>query len=906
VLYLLGGEFVTGELKDSDRPDILRWQSPAFAGPFEFFVDRVKSIHWPAAVTRPAPRGEYCFTLAGGDVLFGSLVDLDENEAVFDAASIGRIHVERSTLQRIDRWRQSADLVFWGPNGLADWRESAPNGWREEGGVIETDKPGAAIFGDLGLPAQAAVDIEISWTHRPDFVLALGVDAQEKAGKSEFRLEVWDGELVAVRETEREADLAPVQRLSTLLGRAALQTDFRQTGQRPLPKEVPEPGRLHVLILLDQERGRMSVLTPDGKRLAEVDQPVPSPRSRAGLTLTNLHSHLRLERLRIGRWNGTLPVEVPANTPRVQRDDGTILSGDVTRFDPESKEFIVRGEGKESRLAADRISGIVFSHPDQDRHREVLAVTRDGVRLSGNVLKVNRGEVWLDVTGIKDPLRLPVAILRSLVALQPGRESKPQARGNRTGRLEVEGAQLSGRLADGEPQPGAGCLHWQPSASASASPLRTGVSGRIVYKEPPPPPTIPQVRQAMAAPNVVIVNGVARVVARSINAPQGPAPAAKRPALHLRTGDVIPSEVTRIDEAGVTIKSSVSEKTFVPHDKIMAVELASDTAVSVRLTKAKRDRLLTLPRMQRDSPPTQLIRSRTGDYLRGRVLSMDEKTLQVEVRLETKEVPRDRVSRIIWLHADDREPSKEPAGPVKEERETRVQAVCGDGIRLTFSAERLVDAMLVGTGDVLGACRVRLADVDQLLIGGAIEKAAAQLAYQQWKLTNAPEPRESPAEGDSPAGGMNLGMDSPLVGKPAPDFTLDLISGKPFHLAESKGSVVVLDFWATWCGPCMQAMPQVERVAEEFKERGVQFFAVNLQETAEQIKTTLERHKLHPMVVLDREGTIAEKYKANAIPQTVIIDREGKIVRLFVGAGPHFDDQLREALQALVPDADKK
>jgi thiol-disulfide isomerase/thioredoxin len=906
VLHLSGGESVTGELKDTDRPDILRWQSPSFTDPFEFFVNRVSSIEWPAPANRIAPKGDYCFTLAGGDLIFGSLVDLNENEAVLDVAPIGRIHVLRSALQRIDRRRQSADLVYWGPNGLADWHESAPNGWREDGGVIETKKPGAMIFGDLGLPGQAAIEVEISWTNRPDFVLAIGVDAQEAVGKSGFRLEVWDGELVAVRETEREADVAPAQRLSSLAGRVALEATFRQPGQRPMPTEAPEPGRLHALILLDQERGRMSVFTPDGKLLAEVEQPSPTPRPRTGLALTNLRNDLRLERLRIARWNGSRPVEVPANTPRVQRDDGTILSGDVTRFDPASGEFILRSEGKESRLNADRISGIVLSHSDDVRHREVRVVTQDGIRLSGSVLKVEHGEVWMEVKAVQEPLRLPVSVLRSLVALQPGRESIPHARGERTGRLEVDGARLAGRLVDGGSQPGAGCLHWQPSASASASPLRTGVSGRIVYKEPPPQPRIPQTRQTMLAPNVVIVNGVARVVARSINAPQIPAQPAKRLALHLRTGDVIPSEVTRIDEAGVTFKSSFSEKTFVSHDQVMAVELAPDTAVSVRLTKAKRERLLTLPRMQKDSPPTQLIRSRTGDYLRGRVVSMDEKTLQVEVHLETKEVPRDRVSRIIWLQADERGPSRGLAGPVEGERGTRVQAVCSDGIRLTFSAERLVDATLLGTGEVLGTCRVRLAEVDQLLIGGDIEKAAAQLAYQQWKLKNAPEPRESPAEGDSPDGGRDLGLDSPLVGKPAPDFTLDLITGKPFHLAESKGNVVVLDFWATWCGPCMQAMPQVERVAEEFKERGVQFFAVNLQETAEQINATLERHKLHPTVVLDREGTIAEKYKANAIPQTVIIDREGKIVRLFVGAGPHFDDQLREALQALVPALDKK
>ena len=345
--------------------------------------------------------------------------------------------------------------------------------------------------------------------------------------------------------------------------------------------------------------------------------------------------------------------------------------------------------------------------------------------------------------------------------------------------------------------------------------------------------------------------------------------------------------------------------------------------------------------MQKDSPPTHLIRSKDGDFLRGRILDMDDKRLSIEIRLEAKEIPRDRIAQIIWLHPDElkevtdnvtggvspsakasdgndattsntkptnREADADPLAksdensPSKHVEATRVQALRSDGIRLTFSPDMLEDKTLSGKSDVLGACRTELAQVDQLLIGAEIEKAAASLAYHKWKLHHATEPKiAQDVDGQSPDG-RAPGLDSPLVGKPAPDFELPLLggNGKKFHLAESKGHIVVLDFWATWCGPCLQTMPLVEKVIEDFADAGVQLVGVNLEEQAKQITSTMDRHKLHLTVAMDQDGVVAGKYEASAIPQTVVIDREGKIVRLFVGGGPHLAEQLREVLRELL------
>jgi len=925
VLNLPSGSFAAGELRDSARPGVIRWQANGLVSPLEFPLSRLSAIHWPPPATWPKPGGDLCFELAGGDVLFGSMAAFDGKEAALDVSRVGRVHVQTSQIRRIYRWRDGSDLIYLGPNGLNGWRETVPlrppagsrvvvnqainvnpqraqtvrvepppaqQGWHEEAAQILTDQEGASIQGDFGIPARASIEFELSWKAKPDFVLALGTSDKDDALKHAFRFEAWGSDLVVQRELEKEADLAVVQEIG------------------------PGPGRTHLHVYVDQPEGQILVFSEQGRQLASLKVGGPKSAVLPGVYLANLRGDLRLESLRIARWSGDLPREVKADQSRIHRADGSIVYGQVTGFDPASKEFLIRSDSGESRIAQDKISTVFVSSPaDEPKPRAVRAAYVDGTQFSGDLDKVENGALVMTIPGVKESLRLPLTGLRSLVVLKHPDEP-PLARDGSTGRLEIDGLRLPGKLVDGREQPGSSCLTWRPLASETASALEPGVSGRIIYKEPPPP----------APPRTTVQNGMMggmRIVGRA--APQPPQgagnmvmrfaaalaespstttaqPSEERRSLFLRDGDVIPSVVTRIDENGVWFRTSLSASTFVAHEKVKAVELAVETpsAATIRLPRTKFDRLLTLPRMQKASPPTHLVRSRNGDYLRGRVSKMDDKTLNIEVRLEDKEIPRERVSRIIWLHADELDPAAKAVRRAGPSAATRVQALRNDGVRLTFLAEKFAGTTLSGKSDVLGPCQVAVRQVDQLLIGAAIEQAAAQLVFQQWKLKNAPEPKYVTAGEDSGGEGGDSGTESPLVGKPAPDFELELVGGNRFHLADSKGNVVVLDFWATWCGPCLQAMPQVQRATAEFKDKNVRLVAVNLQETAAQVTALLDRQKLVLTVALDRDGIVADKYKAVAIPQTVIIDRDGKVARLFVGGGPHLQDQLRDALKAVL------
>jgi peroxiredoxin len=143
------------------------------------------------------------------------------------------------------------------------------------------------------------------------------------------------------------------------------------------------------------------------------------------------------------------------------------------------------------------------------------------------------------------------------------------------------------------------------------------------------------------------------------------------------------------------------------------------------------------------------------------------------------------------------------------------------------------------------------------------------------------DPRPIPA----PFEEQDEGNPEDLIGEDAPDFKIALLDGKDFKLSAAKGkNIVVLDFWATWCGPCVKAMPEVRAATDALKNKGVILVAVNQGERPGQIMKFLKKRKWDGLTVgLDPESDIADQFGVEGIPQTVIIDKEGVIREVHVG-----------------------
>jgi thiol-disulfide isomerase/thioredoxin len=119
-------------------------------------------------------------------------------------------------------------------------------------------------------------------------------------------------------------------------------------------------------------------------------------------------------------------------------------------------------------------------------------------------------------------------------------------------------------------------------------------------------------------------------------------------------------------------------------------------------------------------------------------------------------------------------------------------------------------------------------------------------------------------------------------GKPAPDFTQNDVNGKPISLSSLKGKVVLIDFWASWCGPCRKENPNVVKLYEKYKDAGFTILSVSLDDNKVSWMTAIEKDKLvwpnHVSDLKKRSNEVARLYQVSGIPFTVLVDKEGNII----------------------------
>ena len=133
---------------------------------------------------------------------------------------------------------------------------------------------------------------------------------------------------------------------------------------------------------------------------------------------------------------------------------------------------------------------------------------------------------------------------------------------------------------------------------------------------------------------------------------------------------------------------------------------------------------------------------------------------------------------------------------------------------------------------------------------------------------------------------QNVLASSPLIGKQAPDFTLMTLDGTEVSLSQFRGQPVLINFWATWCLPCREEMPELVRSYESHKAEGLIILGLNLtySDSLPDVETFASEFNITFPILLDKDGAVAERlYRIPGVPTSIFIKRDGTIERIQVG-----------------------
>lgn len=298
------------------------------------------------------------------------------------------------------------------------------------------------------------------------------------------------------------------------------------------------------------------------------------------------------------------------------------------------------------------------------------------------------------------------------------------------------------------------------------------------------------------------------------------------------------------------------------------------------------DPLLTVPRNRRPQSVTHLAFATNHDVIRGNLLRMNARELVMLSKGGEVRFPRSAIAGLVWLANE-----QAPNVSAKERRSTRV--VLKDTTTLSLLDAKMENGVLTGQHPQLGACAVPLSEVQAVLVGNR-PNTFHQYGFLGWQARMARPPQFAQIDNDGHR------VVSPLIGQPAKLDAVMMGTRERFDLEQYRGRILVLDFWASWCAPCIRNMPKLIALVEQFPTDDVALVAVNQGEDLATVASVLQARGWSLDVAMDSAGSASRTLGIETLPQTVLVNREGNVDAVFLGASDRLHKELNLAIQSLL------
>ncbi|MFN9375095.1 MAG: hypothetical protein ACK6D3_24730 [Planctomycetaceae bacterium] len=713
------------------------WSTQIFEQPLRLPAGVVESYSRPGARALPLPEEFWEALLSDGSRVRGRLVSFDRRQVVLQGL-VGSVPIALDSGAVVELRRRSglATVAYPGLEGLRGWRDEWGRSQAfDRRGALQLEGPGI-LGSDVGLPERSVSDVEIRWRGRPNFGMQWGVrtpeappadvgsdtivqpepkleappEEQQVADPAQlrpFNLEVHRGELLALAETQRGVIQQPVQTLS-------------------------EPGgRLVIRVYLDQRAGRMVVTTPTGKVLCDLAAPEPRRSSGGAVRLVNGRGAVRLEGFRVLHWDGRLPVPAPdpaaIPTPPQPRERTLAISAqDEVRFDRELGGWLVKGRSSQP-LPESEIDLVVRSPADQ-------APPKNG-NTTGSLIELVDGSQWRgewrgaagNIVLSQSPLvgswEISANAIRRIT--WEGTRSEPSltAAGGVPGMLQNETVALAGTLVGVRATERGPRLEWQPPLGIPAALLSPTLSARLLFRE-------------VTSPRGKRTTSEGRTndgEAAGLEASSDPSPDSPRLSLRLLTGETLACRAVDWQDGKLEITLPKGELREFAESDLQSLDFMATDPDGSALSGALREALLTIPRQRQGNPPTHLVRSQTGDFLRGRLSRIDAQEIVLEVRGQEQHLPLTVVAAIVWLHPppelSEKGSGEGGAAPARQRLHAWHRGQAGVGV----TPVRLENSHLVCEDSLGQEVILSLAEIDGLLLGEWLARDARSRESWRWK-----------------------------------------------------------------------------------------------------------------------------------------------------------------------------